>query len=51
MAGDQGPLQLRDDGVFEAQDAGPHVAAVGQRGQQILPDFGFDAPLAMAGGT
>ena len=51
VAGDQRPLQLRKHGVLEAQDAGPHVAALGQRGQQVLPDFGFDAPLAMAGGT
>ena len=51
VAGDQGPLQLRKHGVLEPQDARPHVAALGQRGQQVLPNLGFDAPLAMAGGT
>ena len=51
VAGDQGTLQLRKHGVFEAEDAGPHVAALCQAGQQILPDFVLDAPLAMAGGT
>ena len=51
VAGDQGPLQLRKHGVLEAEDAGPRVAALGQRGQQVLPDLVLDAPLAMAGGT
>ena len=51
VAGDQRPLQLRDDGVVEAEDAGPRVAALGQRGQQVVADFGLDAPLAMPGGT
>ena len=51
VAGDQRALQLREHGVLEAEDAGPRVAALGQRGQQVLPDFGLDAPLAMAGGT
>ena len=49
VAGDQRPLQLRQHGVVEADDAGPHVAALGQCGQQVLPDLVFDAPLAMAG--
>ena len=51
VAGDQSALQLRKHGVLEAQDAGPRVAALGQRGQQVLPDLVLDAPLAMAGGT
>ena len=51
VSGDQRALELRDDGVLEAEDAGPHVAALGQRGQQVLPDFGLHAPLAMPGGA
>ena len=51
VAGDQRPLQLRQDGVVEAQDAWPDLVAVGQRGQQILADFLLDSPLTMAGGT
>jgi hypothetical protein len=50
VPGDQGALQLRDHGVLEAEDARPRVAALGQRGQQVFPDFLFDAPLAMPGG-
>ena len=51
VARDQRPLELRKHGVLEAEDSGPYLAALGQRGQQVLPDFLFDAPLAMAGGT
>ena len=39
VAGEQGPLELRDHGVLEAVQAGPRVAALGQRGQQVLPDL------------
>ena len=51
VPGDQRALQLRQDGVLEAEDAGPDVAAVGQRGEEVLPDFDLDAALAMTGGT
>ena len=47
--GDQRALELRDDGVLEAEDAGPHVAALAERGQQVLADFGLHAPLAVPG--
>ncbi|BBY31737.1 hypothetical protein GCM10023114_59480 [Mycolicibacterium sediminis] len=49
MTGDQRPLQLRQDGVLETQDAGPHVASLGQRGEQVLPDLVLDATLSVAG--
>ena len=51
VSGDQRPLELRQHGVLEAEDAGPDVAALGQRGQQVLPDLLLDAPLPMAGGA
>ena len=51
VAGDQGALELRQHGVLEAQDAGPHVAAFGAARPAGSPGFRLDAPLAMAGGT
>ena len=51
VAGDQRPLQLRQHGVIETEDARPHIVALGQRGQQILADFLLNPPLAMTGGT
>ena len=47
---DERTLQLRDDGVLETQDSGPHVAALAQCRQQVLPDFFLDSALAMPGG-
>jgi hypothetical protein len=49
VAGDQGALQLGQHGGFEADDAGPWVAALAQRGEQVVTDFGLDAPLPVAG--
>ena len=49
VPGDEGTLQLRDHGVLEAQDARPRIASLGERGQQIFPDFCLDASFAMAG--
>ncbi len=51
MPSDQGALELGDHGVLEAQDSRPWIAAIGQRGQQVLLDFLFDAPFAVAGGS
>src|ERR1700694_2380206 len=51
MPGDQCALQLRQHGVLEPEDARPDIPALGQRGQQVLPDFLFDAPLAVAGSS
>ncbi len=49
MAGDQRPFQLRQHGVVESEDAGPDVTPVGEGGQQVLPEFRFDAALHLAG--
>src|SRR6476620_1007849 len=38
VSGDEGPLQLGNHGIVEAENAGPRIAAIGQRGQQVLPD-------------
>ncbi len=50
VSGDQRTLELRQHRVLEAEDAGPHVAPLGKRSQQVLPDFGLDASLAVPGG-
>ena len=50
VSGDQRPLELRKHGVLEAEDAGPHVAPLGERSQQVLPDFGLDAAFDVPGG-
>ena len=39
VPGDQSPLELRDDGGLEAVQAGPGVAAFGERGQEVVPDL------------
>jgi hypothetical protein len=39
VPGEEGTLQLRDDGVVEAVQARPRVSALGQRGQQVLSDL------------
>ena len=36
VAGEQGPLELRDHGVLEAVQAGPGIAALAERGQQVV---------------
>jgi len=54
VARDERPLQLRQDGVVEAEDPGPDrftIRAVGEAGQQIFPDFLLDSPFTMTGGT
>ena len=51
VAGDQCPLDLRQYGVVEAQDAWPNVVALRERGQQILPDFLLDSAFTMTGGA
>ena len=40
VAGDQRPLELRDDGVLEAVQPGPRVAALAQRGEQVVAHLG-----------
>jgi len=54
VAGDQRPLQLGQDGVLEAQDAWPDrptLCTLGEACQQIFPEFFFDAPFTVSGGT
>ena len=51
VTGDQRPLQLRQHGVVESEDARPDFVALGQRRQQILADFLLDPPLTVTGGT
>ncbi len=40
VAGDQGPLELRDDGVLEAVQTWPRVTALAQGGEQVVADLG-----------
>ena len=52
--GDQGALELRDDGVLEAQDPWPHLGDVharAQLGQQILAELGLHAAFAVSRGA
>ena len=51
VARDQRPLQLRQHGVVEAQDSRPDLVTFGQPGQQVFPDFLFDSPFTVPGGT
>ena len=51
VAGDQRPLELRDDGVLEAVQAGPRVAALAQGGEQVVADLGAQGLLDVAGGA
>ena len=39
VAGDQRPLELRDDGVLEAVQPGPRVAALAERGEQVVAEL------------
>jgi hypothetical protein len=48
VAGQQGPLQLRQDGVVEADDAGEALAAAGEVGQQVVPDLLLDGLVAVS---
>jgi len=51
VARDQRTLDLGQHGVVEAQDARPDLVTLGQRGQQVFPDFLFDSPFTVPGGT
>ena len=51
MAGDQRPLELRDDGVLEAVQAGPRVASLAQGDEQVVADLGAQRLLDVAGGA
>ena len=43
VAGEQGPLDLGEHGLVEADDAGQGGLAGGQPGQQVVADLGLDA--------
>ncbi len=43
--------KLGQHGVVETQAAWPDLVALGERGQQIFPDFLLNSPFTMTGGT
>ena len=49
VAGDEGPLELRDDGGCEAVQPRPRVAALAERGEKIVADLDAQRLLHMAG--
>ncbi len=51
VAGDQGPLELRDDGGLEAVEARPRVAALGQGAEEVVADLGAQGLGDVAGGA
>ena len=51
MAGDEGALELRDDGVLEAVQAGPRVDPVAQAGEQVVAELGAEGLELVPGGT
>ena len=51
VAGEQGPLELRDHGGVEAVDARPRVAALLQRGQQVRAELLAQVQLPVSGGA
>ena len=51
VAGDQRPLELRDDGVLEAVQPGPRVAALAQGVEQVVAELGAQRLLDVAGGA
>ncbi len=48
VPGDEGPLELRDDGGLEAVDPRPRVAPLAQGGQEVVADLGPHGLLAGA---
>ena len=51
VAGEQGALDLGDDGVVEADDAGQGRGAGGEAGDEVLADLGLDAAVDVPGGA
>src|ERR1017187_3272790 len=51
VTGDQRPLQVREYGIAESEDAGKRIAAGPQPGQQVLPYLVLDAPDLMIAGA
>jgi hypothetical protein len=50
VAGDEGPLDLRQDRVLEPDQAGEADLAAAEPGEQIAAQFGLDRPEGRAGG-
>ena len=51
MAGDDGPFQVRQHGLAEADDAGKRVLAGAQGGQQVLAHLLLDGPELVPAGA
>src|SRR5919107_853839 len=51
VAGDEGPLDLGDDGVLEADHAGQAGLAGADAGEQVGADLGLDRPEGGSVGT
>jgi hypothetical protein len=49
VPGDQGALELREHGGLEPDDAGPRVAPLAERGEQVVADLVLDATQRVAG--
>jgi len=49
VAGDQGALELRQDGATEAVHPRPRVASGGDHGQQVVPELLTEMLLHVAG--
>ena len=51
VPGEQGALELGQDGPAEAEHPGPGIAAGGERGEQVVADFAAQVLVDVAGGT
>ena len=51
MPGDQGPLEVRQDGLAEPDDAGKPILARPHHGEQVVPDLFLDAAVRVAAGA
>ncbi|GAA2807198.1 hypothetical protein GCM10020219_093760 [Nonomuraea dietziae] len=47
MAGQQGALEVGQDGLVEAHDAGKARLARAEPGEQVLADLGLDAAMSV----
>ena len=51
VPGDQGPLEVGQDGLAEPDDAGKRVLARPHHGEQVVPDLFLDAAVHVAAGA
>src|SRR6185312_3059869 len=51
VPGDQGPLEVGQDGLAEPDDAGKRVLARSHHVEQVVPDLFLDAALRVAAGA